>query len=265
MDKTINMSLLNSHPLCFFIDLIEKRKINLIKKEFEHIDNDSVFDISYDKVSETKRTIIFDSHSNQNIVQEIKFSDYLYGILANERVLFFDKFDSKMIAMKSKEEKKVFIDTTLGYLNFLTKKLQSSSIASKYHCIEKCLESMSVDISEKYLGDSFKGDQEIQDLSVKEKSTVNKNALKKLRWTENVNVLVTLFYDLSTPDKNGRIKIDASKKEIVNFICNNFITKDGFGISEDTVNTILTPSRVEKRAKDGKKINIESIDKSAHK
>ena len=76
----------------------------------------------------------------------------------------------------------------------------------------------------------------------------------KLQWNNQVNVLVTIFYELAnTKFFDGEPYLNATPNQITDFIFNNFTDKTGNDYSKDTIRTILKPSRVDKRAPEHKK------------
>ena len=70
-------------------------------------------------------------------------------------------------------------------------------------------------------------------------------------WTGQINVLVTMYYDLM---QKGLIKNDA--KYVEDYIYKNYRNKHGKRLSRATINTCLKEYRSEKRAPENKKIDI---------
>ncbi|WP_072785648.1 hypothetical protein [Flavobacterium haoranii] len=94
----------------------------------------------------------------------------------------------------------------------------------------------------------------------KELELEKKLITKKLKFNGNLNQLVDIFYQLSRElFVDGKSFIDASNGEIVNMIVNNFIDKDNNEISPQTVETILKPSRGDKRPKTHKRIDLDNL------
>ena len=94
----------------------------------------------------------------------------------------------------------------------------------------------------------------------KELEQTNKQINKKLKFNGNLNQLVDIFYQLSRElFVDGKSFIDASNGDIVNMIVNNFIDKDNNEISPQTVETILKPSRGDKRPKTHKRIDLDNF------
>jgi hypothetical protein len=94
----------------------------------------------------------------------------------------------------------------------------------------------------------------------KELEQEKKQTIKKLKFNGNLNQLVDIFYQLSRElFVDGKSFIDASNGDIVNMIVNNFIDKDNNEISPQTVETILKPSRGDKRPKTHRRIDLDNF------
>ena len=80
---------------------------------------------------------------------------------------------------------------------------------------------------------------------------------EKLQWRGNANQLIAFFYDASTQVIiDGEPILKASQKQLVRFLSENFIQKDGDPINPSTIKTIFTPSKEQKRPPLDKRINI---------
>jgi hypothetical protein len=96
--------------------------------------------------------------------------------------------------------------------------------------------------------------EELKDIQI-EKSNFN-----KLQFNGNVNQLVDLFYQLSRElFVNGKPYLDGNVNDIAKMIAYSFIDKDGNNLSIDTIKTILTPSREEKRPNNAKRIDVDKL------
>ena len=108
--------------------------------------------------------------------------------------------------------------------------------------------------------------EKIQQLKVLEESkqviSQNKESkfqapINKIRFNDQLNVLVDLFYQLKTTQStSGKNYLEASIQDLTNLIVNNFLDKDGNEISPATVRTILSPNRHDKRPKKDKSFKI---------
>ncbi|UOK42126.1 MULTISPECIES: hypothetical protein [Flavobacterium] len=96
----------------------------------------------------------------------------------------------------------------------------------------------------------------------KEQSENNetKNTNAKLQFNGNVNQLVDVFYQLNRElFVEGKSFLEGNSCDIANMIVNSFVDKEGNEISPQTVETILKPSRTDKRPKPHKRIDIDKI------
>ncbi|UPT69000.1 MAG: hypothetical protein M0D57_10435 [Sphingobacteriales bacterium JAD_PAG50586_3] len=86
----------------------------------------------------------------------------------------------------------------------------------------------------------------------------NKNT--KLKWHGNTNALVDIFYQMAFELKRDCVPLlQAEPKDLIRLIQDNFTDKYGDTISETTIRTIITPSRVDKRPKGAKKLNLQEF------
>ncbi|MCT1531350.1 hypothetical protein M3B46_10110 [Sphingobacterium daejeonense] len=84
-------------------------------------------------------------------------------------------------------------------------------------------------------------------------------SFNKLKINCNINQLVDIYYRLSREmHTNGRPIIEGSVNDLAAVIVNSFVDKDGKDLSLDTVKTVLTPSKTDKRPKDHKKIDLDN-------
>jgi hypothetical protein len=81
----------------------------------------------------------------------------------------------------------------------------------------------------------------------------------KIKWLANTNVLVTLFYDLLNGQERAGPLIEADKNALKDFLINNFLDSDGNTLSESTIATLFTPSKIDKRSKIGDRIEISNV------
>ena len=84
--------------------------------------------------------------------------------------------------------------------------------------------------------------------------------IHKLKINCNINQLVDIFYQLHRElFSDGKPVIDGSINDIVAVIVNSFVDKDGRDLSPETVKTMLTPSKTDKRPKPHKRIDIDKL------
>jgi len=83
---------------------------------------------------------------------------------------------------------------------------------------------------------------------------------KKMQINCNLNQFIDIYYQFSRElFVDGKSILDGSVNDLVAIIVNSYVDKDGKEISPETVKTILTPSRTEKRPKPHKRIDIDKM------
>lgn len=104
--------------------------------------------------------------------------------------------------------------------------------------------------------------QKLQAAVEQTKTVQNQNQLpfKKMQINCNLNQFVDIHYQLTRElFVDGKSMVDGSVNDMVAIIVNSYLDKDGKEISPETVKTILTPSRTEKRPKPHKRIDIDNM------
>mgnify|MGYP000846026670 CR=1 FL=1 len=82
----------------------------------------------------------------------------------------------------------------------------------------------------------------------------------KLKINCNINQFVDVFYQLNRElFANGKPIVDGNINDLVAVIVNSFVDKNGKELSRETIRTILTPSKTDKRPKPHKKIDIDKM------
>ena len=81
-------------------------------------------------------------------------------------------------------------------------------------------------------------------------------SVSKLQWLGQVNVLGTLFYHLLKGQDGGAPYISGTSEQVKRMLMENFVDTEGHELSKGTLDTIFTPSRSEKRAKEGDRIEF---------
>ena len=94
----------------------------------------------------------------------------------------------------------------------------------------------------------------------KNHKTGNQIPFKKMQINCNLNQFIDIHYQfLRELFVDGKSILDGSINDMVAIIVNSYLDKDGKDISPETVKTILTPSRTEKRPKPHKRIDIDKM------
>jgi hypothetical protein len=127
-----------------------------------------------------------------------------------------------------------------GFLNRIKVDLQRKILFLENE-IKKCLSEEELMIAQKISN----GNSALDDINQSCKN------FKKIKFKDDLNILVTLFFDLYRKNYITTTTINLEK-----FICDSFLDKNGESISTSSVNTILKPAREEKRAKNDKRIII---------
>jgi len=82
----------------------------------------------------------------------------------------------------------------------------------------------------------------------------------RLKINCNINQLVDIFYQLHRElFINGKPIIDGNINDFIIVMVNSFVDKDGRELSPETIRTIMIPSKVEKRPKPYKRIDIDKL------
>jgi len=96
----------------------------------------------------------------------------------------------------------------------------------------------------------------------KENADVGNSAGKqypKFQWMGQTNVLVTLFYELIIGQDNREPLLVGNKNNVKQFLLDNFLDSSGNTLSEATITTIFTPSKEDKRANKGDRIELGNV------
>ena len=94
----------------------------------------------------------------------------------------------------------------------------------------------------------------------KREQNLNQLPFKKMQINCNLNQFIDIHYQFTRElFVDGKSMIDGSVNDLVAIIVNSYVDKDGKDISPETVKTILTPSRTEKRPKQHKRIDIDKM------
>lgn len=95
---------------------------------------------------------------------------------------------------------------------------------------------------------------------LKPATTINPSTFAKLQFNCNVNQFVDVFYQLSRElFVDGKPMIEGSITDIAAMIVSSFVDKDGKELSPMSVQTILKPSREDKRPNTNKRIDLGKV------
>ena len=88
----------------------------------------------------------------------------------------------------------------------------------------------------------------------------NHTSGNKIKVNSNLNQCVDVFFQLNRElFIEGKPFLDGNTNDFVALICTNFVDKDGNEISSATVETILRPSKYDKRPKSNKRVDINKL------
>ena len=102
-----------------------------------------------------------------------------------------------------------------------------------------------------------------EQLTKKKSNHINKSIHileNKIIFDSSLNQPLYVFFQLNRElFIEGKPFLDAGTNDFVALICNNFVDKDGHEISAATVETILRPSKYDKRPKSHKRVDIDRL------
>ncbi|WP_126244373.1 hypothetical protein [Chitinophaga rhizosphaerae] len=243
------------HPLQYFKDLILRNHIAkermkfLLGAEFAPVLNR---DFQNDTI-EYASTNAVDENSQAN-VEKISFTQILEERVAGGMINALDLIDNAILGIDDEKKQILYLKTIYKTLNPLILYAERLDYVNKYIFIANCLKDLKAELIDKYnVPDDTEAPKKLN-LSSSPQSS------HKLQWMGKSKVLITLFYDLySNVENGGEPLIKATKEQIKNFLLNNFIEKDGQPLSPSSIDTLLTPSKEDKRALKGDRINTSKL------
>jgi len=140
-----------------------------------------------------------------------------------------------------------------GYLNFLIAEMvenQIQIIDDTLEFLNEELQSVSGSEESSFIEDNY----EPENSGLNSLNESEERGFNRIRFRTNINVLVTLFYDLK--EKNY---IRSSKANLTRFLHESFSNENGEALNKNTIDTILNTSKGDKRAKDDVKIIVPDL------
>lgn len=163
-----------------------------------------------------------------------------------ERIFSFTITKEKLNGMKNSNEK-------IKHLTSEIYEYKQSSVESINPKLNKYDELCQMEIERIQVLEKFQNDLVINE----PESIYQKKSIKKLKLNCNLNIFVDVLYQMQNELKEkGKPYLEATTQDIAEFMVNNFIDKDNQPIPLSSVRTILTPSKIEKRPKADKKIDL---------
>ncbi|SEW35733.1 hypothetical protein SAMN05428988_4382 [Chitinophaga sp. YR573] len=166
---------------------------------------------------------------------EIKINDEMFNVI--------DQIDNVILLFDDEKKQVLYLKTLFKTLNSLILYAEKLEHINKYIFIANALKDLKAELADKY---------SVQDDTIAQKNInlpSSPQSSHKLQWMGKSKVLISLFYDLySNVENGGEPLIKATKEQVKNFLLNNFLEKDGQPLSASSIDTILTPSKEDKRA-----------------
>jgi hypothetical protein len=229
---------------------------------------------SFDQFKVNLEEIISNPELNPDFYQSM---GYLIAVLekalsgaSTERIFLFEKEGQEevfqMLSWHSKlqlrfgnlEGREPQDLTNMCYINFIISQhidLQLSYISRSQELLKTELEKWNKKLSHENLRKP-ESMMLINELDEQIEVASNSNRIRnfeKIIFKEHINILATLFYDLST---EGYLSTSVANLE--RFLCDSFTDVNGKPLSLNTVKTYLKPNNESKRAKIGKRIIVPS-------
>ncbi len=238
---------MDSHPLQFFKDLVEN-KHNIIQLKNSFFRQTLIPEVGESIAIEVNReeeyfiidNALFDiDYPNSKTY----FKDYLALICQKEKLSFLNSLDTHILNEKEPKASNEYLLKILFEVNYLIAASKNKEYLEKYPIILETIQSIKTHLHSKY----GLPDNSIP-LSNKKVNT------PKIQWLGKTNVLTTLFYDLLNGQDKGEAYIHANKKDIMQFLIENFLDKNGDELSESTIQSYF--DKQEKKAKIGDRIEL---------
>lgn len=231
---------MNTHPLVFFKDLIEESNTieKLRQKFFSAYHSDMILELDRDREF-IKVMNPLDSESDS-------IFRYFHGYLkeaCNEGMHgCLKQVEVDVLSAGDSAKEKNYLKKIVDEIDSLISKKNDRNDLDKYTFIVTTLESTKEYIQSHY--GLVKKDSHVSPLQTS----------PKIQWLGKTNVLTTLFYDLLNGQDKGEPYIHATKKDVMQFLIENFLDKNGDELSESTVQSYF--DKQEKKAKIGDRIEL---------
>lgn len=238
-----------SNPLQFFVDLADEKPIEGLSRQLQREQYLSEFSIE-DLIDEDGNIKAEQPRWADDLIGD---SGYWYSSY------FVDNLPRKMLTEQSKALNSIDNNlATVPDLNVaftkLTTFIQSlDAVISKLQAIDQVKLYPSVMESVGTLRDEL---QKRKKRIIQPAQGAKDAEPSKIQWLGQVNVLGTLFYHLLKGQDGGAPYIAGSVEQVKRLLVDNFVDSEGHELSKGTLDTIFTPSRHEKRANEGDRIEL---------
>jgi len=181
---------------------------------------------------------------------EREFRSYLKAVTSEWKNAFLQTLISELNNSKIKDH---LFEKHIKKIKILSKQLLEKF--PKWDFISLDIDELIEDITA-YVNNTVSNELEISKNDVQDKIVV---IYPKIKWLGKTNVLLTLFYDLLNGQDGKAPLIEANKNDIKLFLKDNFLDSEGNKLSESTIITLFTPSKEDKRANRGDRIELKNV------
>ncbi len=245
------------HPLSFFIDFIERRRLGTIRTEFFNEAYTSTTEVTHDFKDEWRTEFEMASGGLDGIPYKLYFKEYLTNVFDGERSLAIQHLDFQLTHEADTKRAHTALSVYASNLDVLISKIAKDPSYKRYPMI-------------------LEGYKQLQEhLYMQAQSLglmIGKSALKtnkkgtnfKLKWTDTLKTLTQLFHYLYYENRNNGepFIVAKSKGDMVSFIHKNFVGKDGEPYEPGSIEDGLKPRSIRRRGKESDALDIDSIFKT---
>ncbi|NSL89338.1 hypothetical protein ECE50_021025 [Chitinophaga sp. Mgbs1] len=238
---------MEQHPLHYFINLIEGRKLDDLRNSFFFVNPE----IQVTAVNALEEYIEFndvDDMSQQWIIDRQYFKHFLAKFLLEKKVEVIGIIDFYLLKNQDTVTCSRFIGNIDVIINELISQGKQYPDFIKYPVIEEILIDLKNSLNRKYSQNERVSPQIINPQTKGE----------KIVWNAGVASLCTLFYELCNDyklTKKGISYLVASEDQLVKFIAENFVDADGEPFVIDSIKTYLSHRQDKKAKRDKVEIN----------
>lgn len=241
------------HPFSFFIEFATTKSIDSLKEEFFANAGLDQHSITFDIAEEWRTEFNLAPGGVESYPYKLYFKDYLEQILERQASLAMQQLDLQLIKDAPDPKKAhVKLGVYLSKAEALIALVTKAPYFKKYPAIRKTYERLSqytrlqLDTLVITTGKSVRLAGEKQRI--------------KLQWTDSCKTLTQLFYALYHDNRNGdKPFIKVSTSNMVQFLADNFVGKDGLPYEPGTIEDGLKPRSIRRRAKSTDALNVDEI------
>lgn len=233
---------MEKHPLQFFINLIEGKKIDEIRNSFFFVNPDKSVS-AVNALEEYIEYDVFDDMHQQLIIDREYFKHFIAKFLTEKKVESLSTIDLHLLNNNKEGFVLKFITHIINTIDDLILQGREYSDFIKYPEIEEVMIGLKISLKRKYVTTITP--------TFSSPSTILNDMSNKLKWNAGVASLCTLFYELSNDykiEKKGIPFLTASYDQLIKFVSANFVDEDGNPFSENSIKTYID-SRADKKAK----------------